>query len=106
MTTYAPCMSYRVLKWDDAHIDAAGGLDVPIYPPPDSVWLDAFELAHDARQDEVRGQVCAAVVVRGSTLVLQGVTTDSLVQTTAFFDMVVQKANRDTAAVIEQRKAA
>lgn len=98
-------MSHRILKWDEASSDAAGGLNVPIYPPPDLVWLDAFESAHYARQDEVRGQIYEDVGVRGATLVLVGVPPDALPQTAAFFDMVVQKASRD-ALLIAQRQAA
>ncbi len=99
-------MSYRVLKWDEATRDAAGGIDVPIYPPPDLVWSAVFDAAHAARYHEVRAQVYERASIHGSCLVLEGVPIGALASTRAFFDMVVQKANREAARVIEQREAA
>ncbi len=98
-------MSHRVLKWDKAARDAAGGIDVPIYPPPDLVWSDAFDAAHVARSQEVRAQVYERASIHGSCLVLEGVSVEALTPTRAFFDMVVRKANRDAGHVIEQREA-
>ncbi len=98
-------MSHRVLQWDKATPDAAGGITVPIYPPPDLTWLEAFESAHSARQREVRGQVYDDACIRGSCLVLTGLRTDALPQTRSFFDIVAQKASHDAARLIEQREA-
>ncbi len=97
-------MSHRVLKWDEAARDS-GGIDVPIYPPPDFVWSDAFDAAHAARYHEVRAQVYERASIHGSSLVLEGVPVESLAPTRAFFDMVVRKANGDAAPVIAQREA-
>jgi hypothetical protein len=98
-------MSHRVLKWDESSLDAAGGIDVPIYPPPDFVWLDAFEVAHQARRDEVRSQVYERANIQNSCLVLEGVPAEALAPTQAFFDMIAQKANGDAARLIAQREA-
>jgi hypothetical protein len=98
-------MWHRVLKWDKVARDAAGGINVPIYPPPDLVWSDAFDAAYAARCHEVRAQVYERASIHGSCLVLEGVPVEALAPTRAFFDMVVRKADHDAANVIEQREA-
>jgi hypothetical protein len=97
-------MSHRKLIWDDATPNAAGGVNVPIYPPPDRTWDVAFDLAYGRMQDEMRGQQYNGMELLGSTLILSGVEKITLEETTAFFDAVIARANAQADFMYKQRE--
>ena len=99
-------MSTHILDWSASTRDDDDTVRVPVAPAPDQDWADALSVAHRSRSDECRGQVYDQVYLVGDTLVITDAPAEAEQPTQAFFDMVVQKANRDAAYVIKQREAA